>query len=333
MRRTTALLGLTAGLAVAGLAPAQPPGPRLTWAYAHDIRVRPAGVEELNKATQRVGVEFFADTKGAALVALTQSGMLAVTPLPQLGKDRRVAQVYGMDYPVRKADEESFTPDTARIGVEVLKDGASGKLVYLTEKGAVSLADYPPAVLTDKPRKWHHVQVFKVRKPDESEFTKDTKKVNAEVYRDENTGLLVYLTEAGGVAVAPAPDQPPAPDAVKKPKPLYGLSLPVRGSADTAVTKDTKKVGVEVYKDENTGGLVYVTEAGGIAYAPAPATVKVSQGVTWTAAYTVRLRARAGGVDDPAQAKAFGVEVLTDNNTGYTVFVSDAGGIAVLAKK
>lgn len=333
MRRLIALLGLTAGLAVATTAPAQPPGPKITWAYAHDIRVRPGGVEELKKTTLRVGVEFFEDRKAQALVAVTQNGMLAVTPLPPLGKDHGFGQVYGLDFPIRKADEESFTTDTAKVGVEVLKDAASGKLVYVTEKGAVTLADYPPAVLTDKPRKWHHVQVFRVRKPDEAEFTKDTKKVGVEVYKDENTGLLVYLTEAGGVAAAPAPAQPPAPDAIKKPKPLYGLSLPIRGAADAVVTKDTKKIGVEVYKDENTGGLIYVTETGGIAYAPVPATVKTSQGVTWAAAYNVQLRARPGGVDDVGKAKAFGVEVLTDNNTGYTVYVSDAGGIAVLAKK
>ncbi|MFO0849734.1 MAG: hypothetical protein U0871_14455 [Gemmataceae bacterium] len=333
MRRMIALLGLTAGLAVAPFAAAQPPGPKLTWVYAHDVKVRPAGVDDLKQVNQRIGIEFFEDPKSQALVAVSQSGMLAVAPLGPLAKDRGFGTVYGLDFPVRKADEEAFTGTTAKLGVEAIKDGASGKLAYVTEKGAIALAEYPAAVVTDKPRKWHHGQVYRVRKPDEAEFGKDTRKVGVEVYKDENSGYLVYLTETGGVAVAPAPARPPAPDAVKKPKPLYGLSLPVRAAADTAVTKDTKKVGVEVYKDENTGGLVYVTEAGGIACVPVPATVKTSQGVAWAAAYRLQLRARPGGVADSSQAKAFGVEVLTDNNTGYTVYVSDAGGIAVLARK
>jgi hypothetical protein len=56
--------------------------------------------------------------------------------------------------------------------------------------------------------------------------------------------------------------------AVKKPMWHYGLSLRVRQAAEADFTKDTKKVGLEVYKDENNGNLIYVSETGSIAVLP-----------------------------------------------------------------
>jgi hypothetical protein len=51
----------------------------------------------------------------------------------------------------------------------------------------------------------------------------------------------------------------------KGPKWLHGLDLKVRGGGQSEFTKDTKKVGVEVFRDENNNNLIYVTEAGAIA--------------------------------------------------------------------
>lgn len=56
---------------------------------------------------------------------------------------------------------------------------------------------------------------------------------------------------------------------VKGPKWQYGLGTRVRMGNEADFNKDTKKVGIEVYKDENTGYLIYVSDAGSIAVVPA----------------------------------------------------------------
>jgi hypothetical protein len=56
---------------------------------------------------------------------------------------------------------------------------------------------------------------------------------------------------------------------VKGPKWQYGLGLQVRNGKEDNFSKDTKKFGVEVFRDENNGNLIYMTETGSIAVVPA----------------------------------------------------------------
>jgi hypothetical protein len=49
-----------------------------------------------------------------------------------------------------------------------------------------------------------HGLEFRVRKAGEAEFGAGTKKWGMEVFRDENNGNLVYISETGSIAVAPA---------------------------------------------------------------------------------------------------------------------------------
>lgn len=49
--------------------------------------------------------------------------------------------------------------------------------------------------------KWSHGLMLRVRKSDEPDFTKDTKKVGIEVFVDENNGNLIYISENGSIAV------------------------------------------------------------------------------------------------------------------------------------
>lgn len=143
----------------------------------------------------------------------------------------------------------------------------------------------------------------------------------------------MYVSETGSIATAAAPPKPPDPNKVMPPKALYGLTLRVRKADEADFTTATRKVGVEVFRDENTGGLLYVGDAGSIAAVPTPGMVKAGQGVTWRHAMT--LRARPGGVTDFAKATRFGIEVFQDNNNGNFVYVTETGSIAVLtpAKK
>jgi hypothetical protein len=55
----------------------------------------------------------------------------------------------------------------------------------------------------------------------------------------------------------------------KDPSWIYGLNLKARKSTEEDFTKDTKKYGIEVFKDENTNNLIYISETGSIAVVPA----------------------------------------------------------------
>ena len=332
--RIAGLAGLVGGLAVAAVGPevmAQPPAAaKPVWVYAHDLRVRKGGEKDFTKDTAKFGVEFFKDETGGAVVAISQAGDLAVIPGGQAGADKKATWLFAHDLRARKGDEEKFTKDTAKFGVEAFKDTASGRILYVSEKGTIALADAPASVATDKEPAWHHALILKVRGPNEKDFT-SAKKFGVEAFKDGNTGGLIYITETGDLACAPAPPQPPEPDQVKAPKALYGLELRVRKADEADFTANTRKVGVEVFRDENTGGLLYISETGSVAAAPSPAEVKSGQGVSWKHAMT--LKARPGGVNEFEKASKFGVEVFQDNNTGYLVYASETWSIAVLPKK
>jgi hypothetical protein len=170
----------------------------------------------------------------------------------------------------------------------------------------------------------------KVRGPKDRTFTKDTPKFGVEVFKDQNTGGLIYLAESGHVATSAAPATAPAPDKVKAPKSLYGLTLRTRKADQPDFTENAKSYGVEVYQDENSDVLIYVSETGSIATAPNNG-FKTGQGVAWKSGMT--LKVRPGGEKDFKKANIYSIEIFEDKNTGHLVYVAENGNIAVLPKK
>lgn len=51
---------------------------------------------------------------------------------------------------------------------------------------------------------WKHGMELRVRKAGEADFNKETKKFGIEVFRDDNNGNLIYISETGSIAVVPA---------------------------------------------------------------------------------------------------------------------------------
>jgi hypothetical protein len=49
-----------------------------------------------------------------------------------------------------------------------------------------------------------HGLSLQVRRADEPNFTRDTKRIGIEVVLDENNGNVIYITETGSIAVIPA---------------------------------------------------------------------------------------------------------------------------------
>ena len=333
--RTIWLATLTFGTLFSSYSPAQESKnddpTRPVFLYGHDLRVRTGGSPNFDPKTPTVGVELFQLKNLNALVAISQAGDLAVQPLTNLDANHNGKWLFAHDLNARKADEMKFTPTTKKFGVEVFHDLASGNLLYVCESGTIALAKDAAAAKTDGEPSWHHALLLKVRGIDQSNFDDSSKKFGLEVFKDSNTGKLIYISETGSLAIGTAPQTAPAPDEVKAPQALYGLTVQVRDAEQKNFTDDTKKYSVEVFKDANTGELIYITDTGSIAVAPAPASLKKNGGVTWEQA--VVMKARPGGVADFAKGNAYGVELFVDENTGYKLFVSNVGNIAVMTGK
>lgn len=338
-RITAGLVALAAGLVALATtgdrAAAQPPKANqgaTRHLYGHDLKVRPGGERDWPKAV-KVGVELFKNDAYGAIIGISDAGDLATFPAPSsVGSDQTSQWLTAHDLNVRKAGEANFTTKTKVFGVEVFKDLATNELLYACQTKSIAFAPGKSLVATDKGPKWHHGLEPKVRAPGQQSF--DTaKRFGLEVFTDENTGGLIYITETGAIATAP----PPAtslkfdPKKIAAPKPLYGLDLRVRAADEPDFTDKTRRVGVEVFEDPNTGVLFYLTDAGFIATAPSPGKLPDDKkGVTWKSA--MNLKARQAGQVDFAKATSYGVEVFQDNRTGNLIFIAQTGSIAVLAK-
>ena len=298
--------------------------------YGHDLRVRTGGTKDFDAKTPKVGVELFQLKSQNALVAISQAGDLAVAPLGEVGADHQGKWLFAHDLNARKADEMKFTPTTKKYGVEVFNDVASGNLLLVSEVGTIALLSGAANAKTDGEPSWHHALLLKVRGVDESNFSDNSKKYGIECFKESNTGKLIYISETGSLAVGTAPEKAPEPDAVKAPVALYGLTVRVRDAEQKNFTPETKTFSIEVFQDANTKELIYITDTGSIAVAPTPTALKKTLGVTWKEAAV--LKARPGGVADFDKAKPYGIELFTDENTGYTLFISNTGSIAVLPK-
>lgn len=75
---------------------------------------------------------------------------------------------------------------------------------------------------------------------------------------------LAIATFVGGLIVAEISRSYVYAQETKGPKWSHGLMLRVRKADQPDFSKDTPKVGVEVFVDENNGNLIYITESGGI---------------------------------------------------------------------
>lgn len=296
--------------------------------YGHDVRVRNGGTKDFDEKTPRVAVEVFQDDATGTIVAISDAGAIAAIPAGPVGADKKCKWLTAHDLKARKVGEAEFTQKTKTFGVELFRDEASNRLLYVCESGSLAFAAVPATLVTDKGPKWHHALEPKVRGPEQPSFD-SAKKHSLEVFKDENTGGLVYITETGAIATAAAPATPPDATKVAPPKTMYGLVLRVRTADELDFSEKTKRIGVEVFEDPNAGVMMYVTQAGFVATAPI-AKMKDAKGVTWQGA--MNLKARKAGDADFEKAKKFGVEVFVDNRTGYQILIGETGTIAVVAK-
>ena len=132
-------------------------------------------------------------------------------------------------------------------------------------------------------------------------------------------GLVGVVALAAG-----AVGQPPA---AQKPVWVYAHDLRVRKGGEKDFTKDTPKIGVEVFKDEAGGALVAVTQVGDLAVVPA-GQVGAEKKASWLFAHD--LRARKGDEERFATSTAkFGVEAFKDTASGKILYVSEKATAAL----
>ncbi|CAN5504858.1 hypothetical protein BH11PLA2_BH11PLA2_03920 [soil metagenome] len=310
-------------LLTACLAPAQA-SPKPTYLYGHDLKVRNVGAKNFDATTPKVGVEFFHDTIGNTIVAISEAGHIAVIPFTTAGDQKKAEWLSAFELRVRPAGVEKWS-ESKQYAAETFKDTASGKLLHITNLKTIAMTDMAAKPETDKEPSRHHALELKVRNPGEEDF-KSAKKIGLEIFRDGTTGGLVYISENGFLTFAPAPTKAPEPDALKAPKALHGLSLQARKADEGNFTKDTKAYGLEVFSDPNSGATLYISETGSIAAIP-EGKVATGQGVKWSHSFS--LKARKAGEKDFEKAAKYGIEVFEDKNTGALIYISEVGSIAV----
>jgi len=299
--------------------------------YGHEFQVRTGKKPDFNKDTPRKGIEFYLEESLSAVIAISETGSLAIAPAGQIGTDHRCKWLTGHDLGARKIGEVEFTQRTKKYGVELYRDLGSNRLVYICESGSIAFAPVPAGLVTEKGPRYHHASEMRIREAGETNFER-AKKIGMEVFKDENTGGLIYITETGGIATSPAPATPPDPLSPAPTKALYAWDLRVRGADESEFSDKTKHIGVEIFEDPNAGNqLIYITETGCIAIAPNPGMLSETKGMTWKPGMT--LKARKAGEKDFKNAKKYGIEVFVDNRTGNLVFIDDTGSIAVLPKQ
>ena len=247
------------------------------WSHGMELRARKAGEKEFTKDTRKYGIEVFVDENNGDYIYLCETGAMDAysgkVGAPRAGKEIKAPEwKNAMELRVRKAGEPDFNDKTKKIGVEVFQDANNGNIVYISETGSIAVL---PAKLvkmdeTKRVPDWTHGMELAVRKADEKEFSKDTKRYGVEVFHDAFAGSVLYVSETGAIACVSAglSGLPESGTKVKGPEWQRAMTLDCRAPGEKDFTKATKRYGVEVFLDPNTGNTVYISETGSLSVVP-----------------------------------------------------------------
>jgi hypothetical protein len=273
------------------------------------------------------------------LAVLLGAGLLLREGADALGQGAQPKSplwTHAFDLKVRKYGEAQFSDKTKTFGVEVFKDANNDNGVYICETGALAVVRGFGGVKSPVPESkspaWLHGLDLKVRKAGEAEFSDKTQVFGVEVFRDENTGNLVYITEKGSFAVAPGDKAARAPTpSPRAPVWTHGLDLKVRRAGEKEFDNNTKVWSVEVFRDENTGMLIYICETGAVAVAAGepPAPGAKSKAPDWLHGLDLKCRKGRQMNFDP-NTKVYGIEVFRDNNNGNLIYICETGTLSVV---
>jgi hypothetical protein len=307
----------------------------LQWTHAFDLSCRPYGKAEFDKDTPKFGAEAFRDNNNGLGLYISQTGSIALArgfeqlKLPFSSKGPE--WLTGLDLPAREAGVKEFTKQTKVHSMEVFRDPNTNNWLYISEKGNLAAtASTGPAAASNRAPKWIHSVDLLVRKGGTREW-KEAIKYGLEVYRDANTGNFVYICQTGHFAVVPG--SPDTKGEIKAPEWMHGLDLACRRYNEPNFTKDTRKFGVEIFRDENNGNLIFLAETGSIAVTPGGAAFKAPtpnvKDPQWTHGLNVKCRS-VGEKEFSEKTKTYGIEVFRDDNLGASIYINEHGNLAAI---
>ena len=312
----------------------------MQWSHAFDLACRKKDEQSFSKTTKRFGVEAFRDDNTGLGVYIAETGSMAVAPnfvsLKVPVRDSKgPAWLTGLDMPrarracvnsrkIRRCIRwKSFAIPTPRIGCSSPKRGTSPPP---TAGFSPASATRPPSGFT--PSIWRSAKgeprIGRARPRSASKFI----------------GTAIRRTSSISPTPASSPSSPKPPKSKaqgKAPEWLHGLDLKCRRFDEKAFGPDTRKFGVEAYHDLTTGNLIFVSETGSIAVAPAPSsglkapTAKPKNPV-WTHGLNLPCR-KVGEKQFSNETRAFGAEVFRDENLDVIIYINELGNIAVLSAK
>ncbi len=312
------------------------------WTHAFDFMVRKYGESEFDeKKTQKFGVEVFKEPNTGYGLYITQAGYYGAAPGfdaidGPIKNSKGGKWTGGLDLPARKPGDKEFTDKTKAWSMETYYDPNANNWIYITEFARIAVIPGPAPAAGGalKAPKWSHSFDLRCRKGGNPKW-KDAIPFGIEVYKDPNTGMLIYICDNGSIAVIGDSETKPA--AGKDPEWLHGLDIKCRRHDEPDFTKDTKIWGVEVFRDTLTGNLVYLSEEGTLAVAPAgkkdlKAPTPDVKHPKWTQGLNLAAR-KVGEKEFSKTTKVYGGEVFQDLNTGLTLFILETGSLTAAPTK
>lgn len=318
-RRILLLLAVLCGFSLTSRADSTEPGPKpkLTPKYRLEAEIRKEG------APRTVVIDTLHEAPAKHLYYTTADHMrLAMVHAEAPAAAKEVARpkwVRRFDLPVRSFDAKEIDEDTPKVVVEVFRDDSTGLLVYASETGGLAVVEPRPhaGFKVAAPKHLYRLQL-KIRPSGETDFIRNYIKLNVEVYLHEPTGHLIYVGHNGTLAVVATEKN----FRELKPKPAvwsHAMDLRARKPDQNEFDRETPRIGMEIYADENAETLVYGTEL--LTLAVAPAAKKVPEKILpplWK---------------HQLQSGKFVAEVYSNPNAGHTVVIAPTGAIAVVPEK
>lgn len=305
------------------------------WTHGLDLSVRKADEKEFSEKTRKIGAEAYLDPTRNALYYVTETGAISVVPAGGFTGPKEIKGpkwLAAMNLAVRTAGETEFTDKTKKIGVEIFRDENSGVLLYITETGSIAAVRAGTPASVGRPKHLYGYEL-RVRKGPEGDFTDKTQKFGVEVVKDEGSNVLLYLSQDGAIAAIVA-----GPNAIegeaKKPDWVFGLGLPVRKADEKDFGPNTRKWGVEVFKDDRAGNLITIAETASLGVVTAAGFVRPedkTKAPVRLAGQSVAVR-KAGEKEFKA-ARKWGIEVYRDENSGNLIYATEVGAISVMPPK
>jgi hypothetical protein len=301
--------------------------------HALDLRARRHNEADFTKATRKYGVEAYADGKSKDGLYISEAGSIAVVPARSFkpnDKARGPVWRHGLSLTARPGGKPK------KYGLETYRDDVNGNLVYINENGQVAVAGavgVKDRQVVGKPKgaALKHTLKLGVRKAGEKGWAR-AKQYAVEVYEDKNNGTLIYLSETGSIAIVGAKMNGPAIKA-KGPVSLYGMELAARKVGEAKFTKDTKRHGVEVYRDHTNSALVFITESGNISVVPGKVANAKIGAVLKAPRFSHGTEAGVRRADEEKftrQTKKVNIEAYRDENAGCRIYILDTGSIAAV---